>query len=105
MCMYLDVAVFVCACTRTHITLCSKTSLIDAVNEFGERDGGSGGLEISRERGKKIKKRERAQEASIIWRNQIVFLAICLFFSLFFASASRSVPHLQLTPTLTRVHP
>ncbi len=68
-------------CAGAHITLRSETSsLIDAVSEFGERDGGSGGRKIRRERGKQIKKRERAQEASIKRRNQIVFLAFGRFF-------------------------
>lgn len=86
--------VVVVARAHAHITLCSETSsLIDAVSEFGERDGGSGRREIRRERGKQIKKRERAQEASIKRRNQIVSLVFHLF-SLFSASASFSIPHL-----------
>ncbi len=59
------------------------SALIDAVSEFGERDEtqGGGGGDKERKRGKQIKKRERAGEASIKQCNQIVFLALSLFFS------------------------
>lgn len=78
------------ACVAVHITLRSETtSLIDAVSEFGERDGGSGGRQIRGERGKQIKKRERAGEASIKRRNQIVFLAFALFL---FSFSSQHLP-------------
>lgn len=37
------------------------TPLIDAVSEFGEGDGGSGGSAISRERGRQIKRSESSR--------------------------------------------
>ena len=107
---YVPTGSCLCVCVaHAHITLRSETSaLIDAVSEFGERDGGSGGREIRRERGKQIKKWEKELKKHpssgairlFSWRSVFSFLLLCICQSL----NSSSFLSLTLSNALSLTH-
>lgn len=78
-------------------------SLIDAIREFEEIDGGSGGRKIRRGK-KKADKEKKARGASIKLHNQIVFPVFGLFFISSFSVSHLFLPSLSVISRLTRTH-